>query len=233
MLDIETLTTATNHNGGAIHFCPGGNLLIAVGDNANASNAQTQSNLKGKILRIRKDGSIPPQNPFYNTASGNNKSILILGLRNPYSFAIQDQGRLYINDVGQNTWEEINQGVAGANYGWPYYEGYESDSLYRSPIYAYMHGSGNTQGCAITGAAFYNPVTVKFPSSYIDDYFFGDFCNGWIRGYDISSNSTYLFATGLSLLTDIQVDQNGALYYLERVGSPGAGRVTKVTYTGG
>lgn len=232
LLDIETLSSATNHNGGAIHFGPSGNLLIAVGDNNDGANAQSLSNLKGKILRIRNDGSIPPENPFYNTASGNKSPILVLGLRNPFSFAIQrDVGRLYINDVGQNTWEEINEGIAGANYGWPHYEGPDrGDPFYQGPVFIYGHTNGN---CAITGAAFYNPVTANFPSSYVGDYFFADFCNGWIRGYDITSNSTYLFATGLRFLTDIQVDRNGTLYYLERVGSPGAGRVTKVTYTGG
>lgn len=232
LLDIETLSSATNHNGGAIHFGPSGNLLIAVGDNNDGANAQSLSNLKGKILRIRKDGSIPPENPFYNITSGNNRSILVLGLRNPFSFAIQrDVGRLYINDVGQNTWEEINEGITGANYGWPLHEGPDrGDPFYQSPIFIYDHTNGN---CAITGAAFYDPITANFPSSYVGDYFFADFCNGWIRGYDITSNSTYLFATGLRFLTDIQVDRNGTLYYLERVGSPGAGRVTKVTYTGG
>lgn len=231
LLDIQTLSSATNHNGGAIHFSSRGKLLIAVGDNATGSNAQKLSNMKGKLLRINKDGSIPPDNPFYTRTSGNNRSIWALGLRNPFNFALKLGYGIHINDVGQRTWEEINFAIEeGTNYGWPYYEGIESDPKYESPIYAYAHGTGDTEGCAIVGAAFYTPLTASFPSSYVGDYFFGDLCNGWLRGYDTSSRNTYLFAIGLSSLVDIQVDQNGNLYYLER---GGGGRLTKVTYTGG
>ena len=229
LLDIQPLSSATNHNGGAIHFGKDDKLYIAVGDNADGSNAQMLSNMKGKLLRINNDGSIPSDNPFYIKTSGKNRSIWVLGLRNPFTFGIQPRtGRIHINDVGQDTWEEINHGIKGANYGWPVHEGPSSDRRYQSPIFAYRHGTGNTLGCAITGGAFYNPATVKFPSSYVGDYFFGDLCNGWIRRYDISTRKVSLFITGLNSLVDIQVAQNGKLYYLER----NTGRLTEVTYTG-
>ena len=118
LIDLETLG-ATNHNGGSIHFGPDGKLYIAVGENANSSNAQSLSNRLGKMLRINSDGSIPDDNPttFPNIAgstSGLNRAIWAVGLRNPYTFSFQPgTGRLHINDVGQNTWEEINVGVAG------------------------------------------------------------------------------------------------------------------------
>src|SRR5207248_1185562 len=124
ILELNNLSSATNHNGGAIHFGPDGKLYIAVGENANGANSQTLSNLLGKMLRINSDGSIPTDNPFYNTATGSNRAIWALGLRNPFTFAFQPgTGRMFINDVGESTYEEINDGIAGSNYGWPITEG--------------------------------------------------------------------------------------------------------------
>lgn len=119
LLELNNLS-ATNHNGGALHFGRDGKLYAAVGENAVTSNAQTLNNLLGKILRINKDGSIPADNPFYDSTTGDNRSIWALGLRNPFTFAVHpNSGRIFINDVGQSSWEEINEGVAGANYGCP------------------------------------------------------------------------------------------------------------------
>ena len=158
---LNNLSDATNHNGGDIHFHPINNLLyIATGDNAQSSNAQSLNNLKGKILRINKNGTIPTSNPFYTSAnntqgleaSGNNRAIFALGFRNPY------------------------------NYGWPLYEGQENDPMYSNPNYAYGHdGDPAVTGCAITGGAFYDPQNRTFPPEYHDQYFFADFCYGWIR----------------------------------------------------
>ena len=133
ILDLNNLSSADNHNGGAMHFGIDGKLYIAVGENANPPNAQTLSNLLGKMLRINADGSIPTDNPFFNTASGVNRAIWALGLRNPFTFTVQPgTGRIFINDVGQDTSEEINDGIAGSNYGWPVTEGATSDPRFRS-----------------------------------------------------------------------------------------------------
>jgi glucose/arabinose dehydrogenase len=231
ILRLDNLSSATNHNGGAIHFGEDGKLYVAVGDNANGENAQSLRNLKGKILRINKDGTIPRDNPFYKRATGRNRVIWALGLRNPFSFAIQPhKGKVFINDVGEQTWEEINQGAAGANYGWPRYEGPESKPSYRSPVFAYRQGSTNTTGCAITGGAFYNPTTRQFPRGYLGDYFFADFCSGWIRRLDAATGDVTGFATGLSSTVDLKVSKGGSLYYLSR--GDGAGLVGKIRYTG-
>src|SRR5215211_4415512 len=140
ILELDNLSSATNHNGGAIHFGPDGKLYVAVGENATPQNAQTLSNRLGKVLRINSDGRIPSDNPFFNTATGANRSIWALGLRNPFTFAFQrGTNRLFINDVGQNTWEEINDGIAGSNYGWPATEGETTNPTYRSPLFAYPH----------------------------------------------------------------------------------------------
>jgi glucose/arabinose dehydrogenase len=233
ILRLNNLSTATNHNGGAIHFGEDGKLYVAVGDNANADNAQSLRNLKGKMLRINKDGTIPRGNPFYDRATGLNRAIWALGLRNPFSFAIQPHtGKTFIKDVGQSTWEEINRGVAGANYGWPRYEGPESDPRYRSPVFAYRHGSTNTTGCAITGGAFYNPAATQFPSGYVGDYFFADFCSGWIRRYDSATDKAVGFASGLDRPVDLKVSKDGSLYYLTRGAGTDTGSISQVRYTG-
>ena len=110
--------------------------------------AQAMTTLQGKLLRLNPDGSIPDDNPFYHTAHGKYRAIWALGLRNPFTFAVQPgTGRILINDVGQGTWEEINEGVAGANYGWPVTEGPTSDPRFRGPIHHYAVAS-------IAGGAF-------------------------------------------------------------------------------
>jgi glucose/arabinose dehydrogenase len=231
ILRLDNLSSATNHNGGALHFGEDGRLYVAVGDNANGDNAQSLGNLKGKMLRINKDGTIPPSNPFYDEATGRNRGIWALGLRNPFSFAIQPHtSKMFINDVGERTWEEINRGAAGANYGWPGNEGPKLDSNYRNPVFAYKHGNTDTTGCAITGGTFYTPTTTQFPSGYAGDYFFADFCSGWIRKLDAATGDDAGFATGLSRLVDLKVSKNGSLYYLSR--GDGAGSVGRIRYTG-
>jgi glucose/arabinose dehydrogenase len=227
ILDLDNLSAATNHNGGAIHFGPDGKLYIGVGENANGANSQTLSNLLGKMLRINADGTIPTDNPFYNTTAGNNRAIWALGLRNPFTFAFQPgTTRLFINDVGQSTWEEIDDGIAGSNYGWPTTEGPTSNPAFRSPIYYYGHGTTNTTGCAIVGGAFYNPPVPQFPSSYIGKYFFADLCGGWIRVFDPTAGTATGFATGIVNPVDLHVGPDGALYYLAQ-GS--GGQVFRVT----
>ena len=226
--ELDSLTSKTNHNGGAIHFGPDGKLYIAVGENATASNAQTLSNMLGKVLRINSNGSIPTDNPFFNAATGNNRSIWALGLRNPFTFAFQPgTGRLFINDVGQDSWEEINDGIAGSNYGWPDTEGPTSNPAFRSPLFAYGHGFTATTGCAIAGGAFYNPTTVQFPSSFVGKYFFADLCSNWIRVFDPATGTASGFATDVLNPVDLKVTADGSLYYLAR----GSASLFKVQFT--
>jgi glucose/arabinose dehydrogenase len=222
--------TATNpaHNR-VVRVTAGGNG--AVGDNADGDNAQSLSTLKGKMLRINKDGTIPPGNPFYERAAGINRAIWALGFRNPFSFAVQPQtGKMFVNDVGQSTWEEIDRGAASANYGWSRYEGPESDPAYRDPAFAYGHGSTSTTGCAITGGTFYDPPTGQFPSGYVGDYFFADLCSGWIRRLDGATGDVSGFATGISRPVDLEVSKGGSLYYLSRGDVEGS--VERIRYTG-
>jgi len=232
LLDLDNLSSATNHNGGATHFGPDGKLYVAVGENANSANSQTLTNLLGKILRLNPDGTVPSDNPFFATASGRNRAIWALGLRNPFTFAFQNgTGRMHINDVGQSSFEEINLGVAGANYGWPATEGYTTNASYVSPIYAYPH-SGTPTPCAITGGTFYNPPSLQFPASYQGKYFFADLCGGWIHTLDPGNgNAIADLATGIGSPVDLQVGSDGSLYYLARGGSSPLG-VYRVGYLG-
>ena len=241
IVDLDSLSGATNHNGGAIDFGADGNLYVAIGDNANGANAQSMSTRHGKMLRLNADGSIPADNPFYGTASGANRAIWALGLRNPFTFALNPGGpspTMAINDVGQSAWEEINPGTAGANYGWATTEGdfnpaTPANAGFTRPRYAYPHSGGTTSGCAITGGAFYNPATLNFPTVYAGKYFFADYCSGWIKYIDPTPVFPYPtlatptdFASGISSPVDLKTGPDGALYYLAR----GSGAVFRVQY---
>jgi glucose/arabinose dehydrogenase len=216
LLELEPLS-ASIHNGGALHFGADGKLYLAVGDNGESSHAPKLTTLMGKLLRLEKDGSIPSDNPFYTRATGVYRAIWAIGLRNPFSFAVQPgTGRIFINDVGQTRWEEINEGIAGAHYGWPDTEGPTSDARYRAPLFAYPHGSSTSSGCAITAGTFYNPPRSQFPSEYVGLYFFSDYCSGWIRTFDPRSGTASVFATGLDAPVDLDVGPDGSIYYLDR-----------------
>lgn len=224
LLNLDPLSSATNHNGGGLHFGAGGRLFVSVGENANSANSQTLSNRLGKLLRINANGSIPTSNPFYNTATGANREIWALGLRNPFTFAFQrGTGRLFINDVGQSSWEEIDPGVAGANYGWPNCEGSSGcPTGVTRPYYTYPHSGPQPNGCAITGGTFYNPAHRNFPAGYVGDYFFSDLCGGWIYKIETTGTKTVRqFATNLGSPVDLDVGPGGALFYLSNGGTVG------------
>src|SRR5687767_2851447 len=97
IMEMPNLSAATNHNGGALHFGPDGQLYVAVGDNANGANAQSLGTRLGKMLRITSTGAIPTDNPFFNNATGDNRAIWALGLRNPFTFSFQRKiGRAHV-----------------------------------------------------------------------------------------------------------------------------------------
>ena len=138
---------------------------------------------------------------------------------------------MFVTDVGENTWEEINQGRRGANYGWPIHEGPETDPLYTPPLFAYRHGSTATTGCSITGGAFYDPQHRQFPTGYVGDYFFADLCTGWIRRYDPVTDAATAFAPEPNdqFPVDLEVGSGGSLYVLSR--NP-TGSIQRIWYDG-
>jgi glucose/arabinose dehydrogenase len=223
VLELDPLSTATNHNGGAMHFAKDGKLYVAIGENANSANAQNLDTYHGKILRINSDGSVPDGNP-YSTGSAQRRRVWAHGLRNPYTFSVHpESGRILVNDVGQVTWEEINDATTGGkNFGWPTTEGTFNPATYpnfTNPIYAYAHGSGDGKGCAITGGTFFYPAVTNYPSTYWGKYFFQDLCNQWINTLDLSLSpavrSPFATTTGGNNLA-LAVGNDGNLYYLSR-----------------
>lgn len=266
ILDLNNLSDATNHNGGGIHFGLDGMLYAGAGDNVQTFDlggstyrvAQSLGTLLGKQLRInvaafnngtatRDDTTvghlIPANNPFVGQTNGINQLIYNLGLRNPYTFAIQPgTGMMYVNDVGENTWEEINQSFAGANYGW---SGNDTDGFgqhppgpgpYHDPLLAYNHSGGPAGGGqAIVGGDFYNPAVVRFPNRFVGKYFYSDLVAGWIRVFDPAhpgspshpDTSNAFAVNDAGNVRDVLVGSLGNLNYLS---ANDDGAVFRITY---
>lgn len=219
--------TYGNHNGGAIHVNPEDGLLyIATGDGGGGGdpfeNAQDRNSLLGKILRIdprRASGyAIPPGNPFVGRTGRD--EILHLGLRNPWRFSIDAQtDMLWLGDVGQGSWEEIDRvpvGTVGANFGWDRMEGlhaYEGSepSNHRRPVYEYANGSNGR--CAITGG--YVLRDGRLPQ--LDGaYVFGDYCDGVVRTLRRVDNRWVVNSLGVQAgqLSSFGVGPNGRVFVL-------------------
>jgi glucose/arabinose dehydrogenase len=220
---------ASNHNGGQVAFGPDGYLYIAFGDGGGAgdsfANGQNGQSLLAKILRIDVDNgspySIPPDNPFVNDSSFKGETWAY-GLRNPWRFSFDRQtGEMYIADVGQGQYEEVNiapAGQGGQNYGWSIMEAlhcYNSDSCDQMgltpPVIEYDH----SQGCSITGGYVYRGA--QYPT-LTGIYFFGDYCSGIVWGLSGSANGEWhvarLLETGIQLSSFGQ-DEAGELYALD------------------
>ncbi|MGP0062832.1 MAG: PQQ-dependent sugar dehydrogenase [Isosphaeraceae bacterium] len=200
------------HQGGALHFGGDGKLYVALGEQTAGKPSQELTTFQGKLLRLNPDGSIPDDNPFWKAACGKYRAIWATGLRNPFRFAVQPgTGRIFINDVGQDRWEEVDEGVPGGNYGWPASEGPTSDKRFLGPIHHYPVAS-------ITGGAFCpsGPET-NFPPRYRGRYFFMDFVKGWIKVLDPDHpERVETFAEGLMRPVDMAFDADGRLYALLR-----------------
>jgi glucose/arabinose dehydrogenase len=228
LIDLPTLSSATNHNGGAIHFGTDGKLYVGVGDNANGANSKNLSSPLGKMLRFNDDGSIPGDNPFCTTNGNLACAVWAYGLRNPFTFAVHPgTGRIHINDVGQGTWEEINLGSSGANYGWPDSEGPDGVTAgITGPILTYRHSTGTPPasipgsafiGFAIAGGTFY-PDTGPFPAAYRNNYYFADFVSKFVGRFDWVNKTASQFATISGSPVDVLTGSDGALYVLTRNG---------------
>ena len=213
------------HVGGAMRFGRDGKLYMGTGENGVGEISQSLRSTHGKILRLDSDGGIPADNPFYQTASGRHRAIWARGLRNAFALDVEPKtGRIFINDVGGDAYEEVNEGEAGANYGWPMVEGPGENPRFRSPIHAY----GHDQGCAITGGAFYHaskPGTAAFPPEWRGRYFYAEYCRNEIRWIDPASPARYtVFGTTLVPgSVDLRVGPDGCLYYLARGNSDPVG----------
>lgn len=214
------------HIGGTIRFGGDGKLYISIGDNGNGGNAQDLSTPFGKIIRINKDGSIPSDNPFVGQ-SGKLPEIWAYGFRNPFRFQFDSAtDRLYVGDVGNDTWEEINLVAKGGNYGWPTCEGTCSNSGFINPTYTYAH---NGQSSSVTGGLIYHGS--MFPASYAGRYFFGDYARGFIKTLtlDGSGNSTGVsdFDLNAGSVVDLKAATDGSIYYVTFLPA----RLYRITYS--
>jgi putative heme-binding domain-containing protein len=226
-------TVPAGHQGGAIHFGKDGKLYVAIGDQTAGQPAQEMNSLLGRILRINPDGSVPDDNPFVGKAKGKYRATWALGMRNPFTFAVQSEtGRIFINDVG-GVAEEINEGVAGANYGWPTVEhGPTNDPRFRGPIHHYPTA-------CITGGAF-TPTDLRWPKEYRGRYFFADFNHGWVKTIDPAQPAVAKsFVIGLRRPVDLRFAADGHLYVLvrdawviDKMFKGGTGALLRLRYVG-
>ena len=233
-----------NHNGGRIVFGPDGYLYIGTGDGGSGgdpnNHGQSLATLLGKMLRIDVDHTsgakpyaIPAANPFAGRP-GALPEIFSYGLRNPYSFSFDRlTGDLWIGDVGQDAWEEVDRapasagGGAGIDYGWSVMEG---NHCYKPatgcdtagltpPLAEYAHGAGDSIGCAIIGGYVYRGSA--HPELY-GRYFFGDECSGHV--WDVSAAGPLTQTPQLLMSSGVQIDgwgegADGELYVVASNGS--------------
>lgn len=220
------------HQGGALHFGADGKLYIAIGDQTAGRPSQDLNSLQGKILRINPDGGIPDDNPFVSRTVGKYRSIWALGLRNPFTFAIDRRsGTMCINEVGDK-FEEVNRGVSGGNYGWPVVDGPTWDPRFEGPLYSYPHAS-------VCGGDFVGD-DLRWPGAYRGRYVFADFIHGWIKMLDPDHPvPVETFASGLRNPVDLRFSPDGGLYVLLRNAwviddkfQPGTGSLLRISYLG-
>ncbi len=225
----------SNHNGGALAFGPDGHLYVALGDGGSGGdpmgNAQSLSTLLGKLLRISprpskgEPYSIPPDNPFVGQA-GARPEIWDYGLRNPWRFSFDTAtGDLWIGDVGQSAWEEIDLEPAGSpgglNFGWDRLEGthpFEGTAVPGSipPIYEYAHGDGS---CAVTGGYVYRGERIP---DLAGAYVFGDYCRGVLEAFvprDGRATQARALGPRVDALASFGQDARGELYVLSLAGT--------------
>ena len=234
LVELANLSSATNHNGGALHFGADGKLYVAVGDNANGGQlAEPQQPVRQDAAHQRRRHASPPttrssNQPAWRARSGPR-------LRNPFTFAFQPgTGRIYINDVGQGTWEEINAARPAPTTAGPARKGNDNvtgrSRLRRSsPTSTAMsrrsaQGPGGFfKGAAIAGGDFY-PAAGALPAGYRGQYYFADYVNRSVGRLDqANGNVAYAFASLAGSPVDLRVASDGALLVLTRSG------VTRIT----
>ena len=192
-----------SHDIGQIVFAPDKTLYLSLGEGASffgvdprALRAQDLDWLSGKVLHVDRDGRGLPSNPFYNGDPDAPRSkIYHYGLRNPFRIHLHPEKGLYVNDVGWASWEEINNGPPGSNFGWPCYEGNGKQPLYSQDdstaiacqaVYSkadhvqpgHTYPTGATPGTVIGGAFFQG---TSYPAGFRDNYFFGDYSRSYIK----------------------------------------------------
>lgn len=251
---LDAIFVGGLHNAGDLAFDAEHRLYVSTGDAGNWHNSQDLSNLNGKILRLNRDGSPAPGNPF-NTpdavpcnlreprpAASACPEIFAYGLRNPFRIAFNPNNNepvFYINDVGQETWEEIDVGQAGADYGWPEREGpcptdmplpCEPGAGPVEPLFAYAHDTG----CfAITGGAFV-PDASPWGDAMHDRYLFADWGCGRIFVLTPGDDGELIaspLASGIPLISTLLFSPDGSTLYYAYEGGEEGGHVDAIGLT--
>ena len=227
----------SNHNGGQIAFGPDGFLYLGLGDGGSGGDpdnrGQDLSDLLGSILRINVRSvdpyNIPADNPFVGQLNARGE-VWSYGLRNPWRFSFdRANGDLYIADVGQSQWEEINvsttvEGLGrGVNYGWSIMEGSHcfrgpgcDQSGLALPVFEYSH----SQGCSVTGGYVYRGPAIPPLQGH---YFYADYCQGWVRSFrfvdgQVADETSWPSLTPGGSVVSFGEDAAGELYVLEAEG---------------
>jgi glucose/arabinose dehydrogenase len=258
---------AINHNGGTVRFGPDKRLYVSLGDDATGCPAQDPKVLVGKILRLDvsrlpASGTGPAPfalltaagNPYATSTDSSSRLVWTTGLRNPFRFQIDPlDGALFIGDVGENSWEELDRVPAGgANMGWPLLEGpaaYSSCSGITTagmtaPIQSYTHASGLV---VIAAGVYRRPATgaARFPAEYEGDAFFLDYYSGmfrrlhqaagtWTVAAQVDGQASALdFGTGFEQVSDVLQLPDGSLAYLRQAINYAAktGEIRRIAYT--
>jgi glucose/arabinose dehydrogenase len=229
LMEIDRLPNGLRHNAGMMQFGPEGYLYIGSGDNGEFDvNPQDPSILKGVIMRIDVDSDqtpygTPPDNPWADGSGA--PETWAIGLRNPWRFAIDvPENMIYIGDVGQGTWEEVNAvplEPVGYNFGWPHLEGRAcwaprsgcTTAGMTMPVTAYSH----EEGCSVTGGYVYRGTAIP---ELIGHYFYSDWCTGFIRTFRFENGGigdiTDWTAAGMEnpgQVTSFGEDADGELLY--------------------
>jgi len=234
-----------SHTVGALAFGTDGNLFVSIGDGTSYNRVDPRTvrvqdidNLSGKVLRINPiTGRGLSDNPFYNGNSNANRSkVYQLGLRNPFRMSVDSAtGELYVGDVGWTKWEEVNSADAGANFGWPYYEGgngtSERTGRYQSlPEAQAFYASGQsvtaskfslshaTDGInAIVAGAVYRGTA--YPSEYQGNIFVNDLGGGIVRAFQLDADGnvtgSQTFTTGANIVVKMVEGPDGNMYYAD------------------
>jgi glucose/arabinose dehydrogenase len=215
------------HNAGCLRFGEDGKLYVSIGDGGTFhERSQDLGSLSGKILRLNPDGTIPNDNPFVGQA-GKRPEIYCYGFRNPFRFCIRPgTNTLYIGDVGEATWEELDVSTPGGNYGWPLYEGVANQPGFVDPIHAYNH---NDRSSSIIGGCFM--TNTSWPQGYRGAYYYADFNRDEITRVVVDDSDAVLSTkrfTPASGAADLIEGPDGDLYYA----SIKTGAVRHIHYSG-
>jgi glucose/arabinose dehydrogenase len=226
-----------NHNGGQVAFGPDGYLYLGLGDGGAANDpegrGQNLTELLGSILRLDVQGGtsymVPPDNPFVGHPEAR-PEIWSYGLRNPWRFSFdRATGDLYIADVGQNRFEEVDVALAadgagrGVNYGWKIMEGshcLSGDQCDQTGLTLPVFEYGHNQGCSISGGYVYRGTALPQQQGV---YFYGDFCEGWVRSFRYSGGAVTELTDWPTLrpggpITSFGEDSAGELYVISAAG---------------